>query len=174
MRRAATAGRLQHGGQNSVSVPMGAKVVSKNSRLPKEKMPYRAESTPGAEDHGIRKQEQKNISKMGDEARVFSRSADVVVGFRAIKCSTAKVCSLLEQRRKLVESEAGYELLAAAEADPVLAFASQALNQKSDTSGSAELRAAAKIFENEMAPLLKTRRPLRGKIRLTRMLRKHC
>lgn len=73
--------------------------------------------------------------------------------FCTVICSTAKARMLLDQRKKLVRCNVDSELLTTEDADQVLVFVSQVLDPKSDTSGSGEEIAAAKVLKDESAAL---------------------
>lgn len=59
-----------------------------------------------------------------------------------------------DQRRELVRCSVAPGVLSAAEAGPLLGFASQVLKSKSDISGSNEVETAAKVFPDETGAVL--------------------
>lgn len=83
-----------------------------------------------------------------------------MVSFCASTRSPVKACMCTGQRRKAVRCNVDSDMHTAAKADSALAFDSQVSSQKSDVSGSSEVRAAAEMFKNKRAALLAQKGPL--------------
>lgn len=143
------------GGDIQFEPPGWADVMSSTPRLPKKEVLCQEEGTPRGGRRAVRRAEQKNVSRMKELVRKPSTSGDVV-NFSASACSTAKVCVLHDQPRKLVGCGLSPEMLDSVETDPVLTFVSQTLAPKSDISGHGDVRVAAKFIKNERAATLPT------------------
>lgn len=83
----------------------------------------------------------------------FHRPGHVMMNISAGACSTAEACALLDQHERFVGCDEYSKLLKAGETDPALTLFSQVLDQNSDFSGRAEVKAAAKVFHEQKAGL---------------------
>lgn len=102
----------------------------------------------------MRGPQQKNMSRMKDLLRKYTRPENVVLDFCARTCSAAKACMLPDQHKKFVGCDVDSELLNAADKDLVVMFLAQVLSSTLDIGGSAEVVAAVKVFKDEKAAVL--------------------
>lgn len=115
----------------------------------KEEVLYRSESTSRAHKRAMQKTEQKNLSWMKKLIWKPTGPGDVMTKFCAIICSTAKACRLLDQHKTFLGCDVDSEVLATAEADLFLPFASQVLDLKFDISGSGKMEASNEGHQRE-------------------------
>lgn len=133
--------------------PGWASMMRNILRVPRKEVLYRDGSRSRPRNRAMWRPEQKNVW-MEVLMRRLSRPVDMVMNSCAGMCSTANVCMLHAEYRKFVKCDVDYELLTAAETDPVLTFVSQLPKPESDISGSAAVKVAAMVLKEERAALL--------------------
>lgn len=106
----------------------------------------------------MRRPEQTGALWKKNSVRKLSRPGSLVMDFCSGTCCTAKACMLVDQRGAFVGSFVDSELPTAAERDHSMTFVTHMLDPESDSGGSEKAQAAPKVFKDEIAALLASKK----------------